>query len=273
VLGVQRLGLALVVGRLERLVVPDVAPVLHLGVLAGVLDDEDRLEALEVAHDLVDGLLDGRRLALAPGPVDGDERLGVGELHALLDRLGAEAAEDHVVRGADARAGEHGHDDLRDHRQVDADDVAGLDPVILQRVGEALDVAQEVVVGDVALLALLAAPVEGDALAQAVLDVAVQAVVGGVELAVLEPLVERRVGVVEDLLEVGEPVQRPCLLRPPALEVLGRLLVLGEVGDQRRGGEVLGRVEALLIEEIAQLLLEGRALAVRHVLSSLELPP
>ena len=36
------------------------------------------------------------------------------------------------------------------------------------------------------------------------------------------------------------------------------------------GGEVLGRVEALLIEEIAQLLLEGRALAVRHVLSSLD---
>ena len=110
----------------------------------------------------------------------------------------------------------------------------GLDAVVLQRVGEALDVAQEVVVGDVALLALLAAPVEGDALAEAVLDVAVQAVVGRVELAVLEPLVERRVGVVEDLLEVREPVQGPRLLGPPALEVLGGLLVLGEVGDQRR---------------------------------------
>jgi hypothetical protein len=206
---------------------------------------------------------------LAPRAVDRHERLGVGELHALLDRLGAEAAEDDVVRRADARTGEHGHDDLGDHRQVDTDDVARLDPVVLQRVGEALDVAQQVVVGDVALLALLAAPVEGDARAEAVLDVAVQAVVGRVELAVLEPLVERRVGVVEDLLEVREPVQGPGLLGPPALEVLGRLLVLGEIGDQRRRGEVLGWVEALLIEEIAQLLLEGRALAVRHVLSSL----
>ena len=145
--------------------------------------------------------------------------------------------------------------------------------VVLQGVGEALDVAQQLLVGDVALLALLAAPVEGDALAQAVLDVAVQAVVGGVELAVLEPLVERGVGVVEDLLEVREPVQRPRLLGPPAREVLGGLLVLGEIGDQRRRHEVLRRVEALLIEDVAQLLLEGRALAVRHVLSSLRLPP
>jgi hypothetical protein len=49
--------------------------------------------------------------------------------------------------------------------------------------------------------------------------------------------------------------------------------MLREIGDQRRASEVLWWVEALLIEEIAQLLLEGRALAVRHVLSSLRLPP
>ena len=38
---------------------------------------------LEVAHHLVDVLLDRRRLALARGAVDGDQRLGLGELHAL----------------------------------------------------------------------------------------------------------------------------------------------------------------------------------------------
>ena len=100
-----------------------------------------------------------------------------------LDRLGAEAAEDDVVRRADARAREHRHDDLGDHRQVDPDDVALLDAVVLQRVGEALDVAVQLGVGDVALLALLAAPVERHAVAVAGLDVAIQAVVGGVELA------------------------------------------------------------------------------------------
>ena len=35
-----------------------------------------------------------------------------------------EAAEHDVVRRADARAREHRHDDLGDHRQVDPDDVA-----------------------------------------------------------------------------------------------------------------------------------------------------
>ena len=163
----------------------------------------------------------GAVLPLRRAPSTVIERLGVGELHALLDRLGAEAAEDDVVRRADARAGEHRHDDLGDHRQVDPDDVAGLDPAVLQRVGEALDVAQQLGVGDVALLALLAAPVEGDAVAQAGLDVAVQAVVRGVELAVREPLVERRVGVVEDgVLEVRRTSAAPSPAWPTSPGVL-----------------------------------------------------
>ena len=74
-----------------------------------------------------------------------------------------EAAEDDVVDRADARAREHRHGDLGDHRQEDPDDVALADAVVLQRVGELLDVAEQVGVRDVALLALLAAPVERDA--------------------------------------------------------------------------------------------------------------
>ena len=101
------------------------------------------------------------------------------------------------MRGPDARAGEHRDDDLGDHRQVDPDHVALFHPEVLERVGEALDVAVQVGVGDLALLALLAAPVVGDAVAAAGLDVAVEAVVLGVELAVGEPLVEGRVGVVD----------------------------------------------------------------------------
>ena len=95
-----------------------------------------------------------------------------------LHRLDGEAAEHDVVRRADARAGEHRDDDLGDHRQEDPDDVAGLDAEVLQRVGELLDVAVEVGVRDVALLALLTAPVERHAVAVAGLHVAVDAVVG-----------------------------------------------------------------------------------------------
>jgi len=61
----------------------------------------------------------------------------------------------------------------------------------------------QVGVGDVALLALLTAPVVGDLAALAGLDVPVDAVVTDVDLAVREPLVERRIGVVEDRLRLA----------------------------------------------------------------------
>ena len=46
-----------------------------------------------------------------------------------LRRASAEkAAEDHRVRRSDPRAGQHGHDRLRDHRHVDGHPVAGRHP-------------------------------------------------------------------------------------------------------------------------------------------------
>ena len=116
---------------------------------------------------LVDAILDRRGLALARRAVDRDQHLRLGELHALAHRLGGEAAEDDVVRGADARAREHRDDDLGDHRQVDPDNVALAHAELLQRAGEAFDLGEQLRVGDVALLAVLAAPVQRDALAAA----------------------------------------------------------------------------------------------------------
>ena len=163
-LGVERFRRAVGVGRLEHLVEPDVAPGAHLAVAAGVAHHEHRLDRRVVAfHDSVNRLLDRRRLALASRAVNRDQRLGLRELHALAHRLGREPAEHDVVRCPDASAGEHRDDHLGDHRQVDADHVAAFDAVVDQRVGEPLNVAQQLGVGDVALLALLAAPVERDA--------------------------------------------------------------------------------------------------------------
>ena len=103
--------------------------------------------------------------------------LGLGELHALAHRLGGESAEDDVVWRADARAGEHRDDDLGDHRQVDADDIPLAYALGLERACKELDLGQQLGVGDVAPLALLAAPVDRDAIAAAGGDVAVEAVV------------------------------------------------------------------------------------------------
>jgi hypothetical protein len=114
----------------------------------------------------------------------------------------------------------------------------------------------QVGVGDVALLALLAAPVERDAVAVAVLDVPVDAVVGDVELAADEPLRERRVGPVEDLVPLLEPVQRLGLLGPPALVVLVGLVVDRRVVPQRVALELLRWVELLYLEQLLELALQ-----------------
>ena len=65
----------------------------------------------------------------------------------------------------------------------------------------------------------LALEVDGDAVAVAGLDVAVDAVVGDVELPVDEPLRERRVRPVEGLGGLGGPGQTAGLLGPEAQPV------------------------------------------------------
>ena len=129
-------------------------------------------------------------------------------------------------------------------------------PAVEQRVREPLDVAVQVGVGDLGLLALLPAPVEGDPVAVAGLDVAVEAVVGGVDPAVGEPLVERRLGVVEPGLRLREPVELGGELQPPGLGVARRLLVQRLVRDQGLLAELARGLEGLLVEQLRELGLE-----------------
>ena len=246
-------GGALGRGRRHRLVQPDVAPRAHRAGSAGVAHDEDRLD-----RGGVERVLDRRRAALAARAVDGDQRLGVGSRHPLDDRLGREAAEDDVVWRADACAGEHRDDDLGDHRQVDPDDVARTHPAVLERVGQALDVAVQVGVGDRALLALLAVPVERHALSAARQDVAVDAVVGGVQPAAAEPAVERRVGLVEHGGPAPVPVQALGLGGPEALVIARGVVVDRRIGDHGALGELRRRREALDRHQRVELTLERR---------------
>ncbi len=105
---------------------------------------------------LVDVGLELDDLAAPPAAVGGDDELGLAVVDAILDRLGAEAAEDDGVHRADAGAGEHGDHGLRNHRQVDRDAITGLDTHVLQDVREAADVEMQLLVGDRADIAGLA---------------------------------------------------------------------------------------------------------------------
>ncbi len=138
------------------------------------------------------------------------------------EALRAEAAEDDGVHRADAGDGEHRDDGLGDERHVDDHAVALLDAEVGQHVRGAVHLGGELRVGDAAGVAGGALEVDRDPVPVAGADVAVEAVLGDVELAVVEPPGERGVGPVERPGERCPPVQQAaCLVGPEGLTVGG----------------------------------------------------
>ncbi len=174
--------------------------------------------------------------AAAHALVRGDDHVGFAVGDAPGERVGREAAEHHGMDGADARAGEHGVDRLGDHRQIDGDAVALLDVAVAQDVGEPADLVVQLAVGDVFGLGGVVALPDDRGLVGALGEMAIDAVVGGVEDAVLEPFdrdVAGRERAVLDLARGLVPVEALGLLGPESVRILERarvhLLVLGGV--------------------------------------------
>ena len=213
----KRPGLVLGRGGGDQIVPPGVASVVPADLLVGAPDDEhafDRAGLAELGEGVVDRGLQGRRLAPPVAAVGRDDQLGAEVRDPAGERVGREPAEHDGVRCPDARAGEHRHHRLGDHRQVDRDPVAGPDAERLERVRGPADLVLELGVGDVATVAGLAHEVNRDLVPQPALNVPVDAVVGHVQLPAGEPPGERRVRPVEDGREVLGPGQAPRGGRP-----------------------------------------------------------
>ena len=220
-----------------------VATLGHRHLIARAAHDHHVLDRRRALARLVDASLEGHEAAAAPALIGSDDRDCGGVVHAIPNGLGAEPAEDHRVRCPDSSAGEHRHGQLRDHRHVDPDPVAPLDPELLERVGEAADPGEQLGVGDRSRVALLTLEVVGDLLALSGLDVAVQAVVGDVQLTTDEPLGEGKIPFEH---RVERPVPADVLLRllsPEALGVGGRGFEEALVGDPRFREELRARSE------------------------------
>ncbi len=242
---------------------PDVAALGPVDVLPGALDHDDARDVGAAGQGLVEDRLEAARGAAAVAAVRGDHDLGLRVGDPVDERLGGEAAEHHRVRRAEAGAGQHRDHGLGDHRQVDADPVAGLDAERGQGVRGPAHLALQVGVRQVTTVALgLADPVDRDPLAVAGGHVPVDAVDGDVEGAVGEPLGERRLPV-EDPGEGGLPLQPAGLLGPEA-EPVGRGPLVGLSGDVGAGGQLGRRLEAAVLA--GQGLQPG--LGVGHVCSS-----
>ncbi len=201
----------------------------------------------------VDVAFHPQRDAAAESAVGGDDDLRAAIVDPFLERLGAEAAEDHAVRGADARAGQHGDDRLGNHRQVDHHAVARLHAVLLQDVGQEADLAVQLQVGERDHLARLALEDDRGLVAQRAFEMTVQAVVAGVEFSANEPLREGWLPDA-DFFPGAEPLEIARGFLPEFVGILQRgaieLLILLEAADARGLGEFRrGLEDALFIQD------------------------
>ncbi len=204
-----------------------VAPGRPVDLAAGATIDDHVLDRRAVLEGFVRIGLERHLAPAAHALVRGDQQVRVAILDAAGQGVGREAPEDHRMDGPDARAGEHGDRRLGDHRHVDGDDVALLGAELLQHVGEAADFGVKLPIGDVPALFRVVALPQDRGLVAPRLQVAVEAVMGGVELAVVIPA-DMDVAGEAAVLHLGEgcePVQSLALLPPEALGVVERLLI------------------------------------------------
>ncbi len=150
--------------------------------------DEHGGDRRALGHGLVGRLLHRHDLAAPVEAVRRDQQPGLAVGQPRGDGAGPEAREARRVDGADPRDGQRGDGGLRRHRQEDADPVSLAHSQRLQRVGQAVDLARELGVGERARLAVVALPGDGRPGAAAGIQVAVDAVVGEVQTAAWEPL-------------------------------------------------------------------------------------
>ena len=156
--------------------------------------------------------------------------------------------------GADAGTGLHGHHALNGHGHVDDHAVALLHATRLQRIRKLRHLGQQFLVGDLGDLPAVGFKNDRGLVLNRRAHVAVQAVERGVQFAVLKPLVERLVGLVQHFGEGLAPGQGLAgALGPEAFEVFFGLGTQGVVGVHPRnpGGlaDGLGRFEDAVFDQ------------------------
>ncbi len=214
----------------HQFVVPQIARCVHRDLRAGAAHDKNMLDALGAldAHGTVDILLERHALAAAQRLVRGNHQSRRAIRNATAQRLGRKACEHHGVDRPDARTGEHGNGDLRNHRQVDRHSVAFLYAERQQRVCALADTGMQLTVADVLrTIRIIRLPDDGGLVA-AGLQVAIQAIGGDIELAAVEPAgveIAFQEARVLDLRELLDPIEAAADSAPESIRVLDRLRV------------------------------------------------
>ncbi len=132
----------------------------------------------------------------------------------------------------DARAGLHGDHAFDRHRQVDQHAVTLLDAARFQAIGKTGNTTEQILVGDPRHLTIIRLENQRQLVAQAGGDMAVQAVVRDIQLAIGEPLVKRRVRFIQHL---GER-RLPAHMLPRQPRPITGIVLLGFTAQSLIGG-------------------------------------
>ncbi len=228
VLGVHVLARALAGHDLRGLVVVDVAHRIHLDLRAGPPHHDHMIDAADFGDRRIGVGLERHLAAAAQAFVGRDDDVRLAVLDAAGERIGREAAEHHRMDRADARAGEHRVRGLRDHRHVDGDAVALRDVAVAQDVGHPAHLVVQLLIGDLLVVLRVVAFPDDRGLVGALSQMPVDAVVGDVGDAVLEPFDRDVAGAERGVLDLARrsvPVDALGLIGPEGVRVLQRARV------------------------------------------------
>lgn len=220
-----------VVGPLLNLLVPPEITALSPGDLgASALVDEDVRDVGALLEGIVDNLLGANQLATSLALIGGDDDLGASIDNSVSQRVAGETGEDDGVDGTDTGAGHEGDDGLGNHGEVDGDGVTLLDTHLSEDPGGLGDFTEKLAIGDIAAVRWVIGLVDNGYSVGVLEGMSVDTVVGGVELALVEP---GDIGVLEGT------VSDVCELAIPGQELLGAL-----------APELVGLLDGLLVEAL-----------------------
>ena len=109
-------------------------------------------------------------------------------MNAIHEGVRRKSAKNNGVRSTDTRTGQHGDGKLGSHAHVDRDAVAFVYAQRFQHIGELLHLAMQLLKGERPNFAGFTFPDDGGFVLARGLDVAVEAVVGEIQLAANKPL-------------------------------------------------------------------------------------
>ncbi len=216
----------------HQVVVPDVPARGEIDVPPGSVDHNAMLDRWALRNGRIRVRFQGNGFAAPHALVRRDDQIAVAILNASGQGVGGKAAEDHGMDGADAGTGQHRHRDLGDHGQIDGHPVALLGAQGFQSVGESAHFAVQFLVGEGLAIGRVIAFPNNRGLITAGVEVAVEAVVGGIQRPVLVPFDGHVAGTVSSVFHlcIGlEPIDPLALFPPKAVRVIDGLLVHGKI--------------------------------------------